>query len=334
MAARAVKAHAVYAVVGKDRFLRDDAVSGLLDALASAMDDMGPTRFEGSEAVLAEVLDEVRTLSLLGGRRIAIVEEADAFITAHRKPLERYCAEAADTGSLILSCNALAANTRLHKIIADQGSIIRCEMPKGRAVVGWIQNRAKSRYGKSISAPAAGALREQIGDAPGLLDSELAKLTAYVAERPEITAADIGALTGRHREEKVFAVIDAVSEGDAAAALRNWEQVLATDRSAPARAIAGLAWGVRRLLEAHRSWSRGTNLFSLARSMYTDAAILERRLERTSMAQLEQQQRDLLSADLAVKTGASQVNSAVEKFIVKHCVQSRDARPTQGRVYG
>ena len=82
-------------------------------------------------------------------------------------------------------------------------------------------------------------LREHVGDAPGLLDAELGKLAIYVGERVEITAADIAALTGRHREEKVFAVTDAMSSGDTQTALRQWEQVLATDRAAPARAIAG-----------------------------------------------------------------------------------------------
>jgi hypothetical protein len=37
-----------------------------------------------------------------------------------------------------------------------------------------------------------------------------------------------------------------------------------------------------------------------------------------TIEELEAQQRDLLAADLAVKTGASTVDLAVEKFIVKH----------------
>lgn len=333
MSAPAIDVHSVYAVVGKDRFLRNNLVADLLRRLAPEADEMGPTRFNGPEAGLAEVLDEVRTLSLLGGRRIVIVEEADRFITAHRQAMERYCANADDGGSLILACDALATNTRLYKIIAQHGSVIRCEVLKGRDVATWIQRRAKEQYGKGLSAQAARALREHIGDVPGLLDAELVKLAAYVGTRPDIAPADIGALTGQHREEKVFAVIDAVSIGDASTALRNWEQVLATDRAAPARAIAGLAWGVRRLLETHRAWTQGANLYSLARRMYTDPDVLERRLKRTSHTQLEEQQRDLLTADLDVKTGASRVDSAVEKFIIKHCVQSRTACGTREGTY-
>ena len=128
----------------------------------------------------------------------------------------------------------------------------------------------------------------------------------------------VDTLIGNHREEKIFAVTDAISSQDAATALRCWEQVLATDRAAPGRAIAGLAWGVRRLLEARRDWEAGGNIRELARRMYTDPGVLRSRLERVTTEQLEAQQRDLLAADLAVKTGASTAASAVEKFIITH----------------
>ena len=142
----------------------------------------------------------------------------------------------------------------------------------------------------------------------------------YIGDRDEIAMPDIAALTGRHREEKVFAVTDALDVGDVAGALSHWRQVLATDRAAPARALAGLAWGVRRLLEVSRQWRGGADLQTLARSMYTDPQILRQRLQRVSLEQLESRQRDLLAADLDVKTGLTTVESAIEKFIIKHTV--------------
>lgn len=309
----------VYAVVGHDRLLRNDAVAAILEHLEKDSDALGPTRVNGPEAELAEVLDDVRTVSLLGSRRIVIVDDADPFITEYRPSLERYCAGAWEGGSLILLCSSLPKNTRLYKIIAEKGSVISCESPKGRALLPWMQSRARTKYGKRLGPDGAQRLREQLGDEPGILDAELSKLAAYVGDRPEITPADINALTGHHREEKVFGVIDAMLSGNAQAALRDWEQVWATDRAAPGRAIAGLAWAVRRLLDAHRDWRGGVSIHALAKRMFTDANALQRRLERLSAARLEHFQRDLLDADLAVKTGLSKVDVAIEKFIVKHC---------------
>ena len=82
---------AVVAIVGSDPFLRSDALVRVLEPVRSEMGDLGPMRFEGDRAVPADVLDEVRTPSLLGGLRVAIVEDADEFISANRELMERYC---------------------------------------------------------------------------------------------------------------------------------------------------------------------------------------------------------------------------------------------------
>lgn len=320
MTATSSKLHAVYAVVGKDRFLRNESLESILRTLAPQMDTLGPTRVDGKNASLADVLDDVRTPSLLGGRRVVIVDDADDCISEFREKLEKYCAAPASDGCLIFLCDSLPKNTKLRKIISVSGEVIEYEPPKGRALVSWIVRRAREVHGKTVNDAAARVLKEHVGDSLAGLDTELAKLTAYVGDRPEITPKDVDAATGEHREEKVFAVLDAITDGDTVGALRAWEQVWATDRAAPGRAIGGLAWSVRRLLEVLREWERGGDLDAIARKkgLYTDSATLRRRLERTGVAQLRELQRDLLAVDMAAKTSLSSVDIGVERFIIKH----------------
>lgn len=308
----------VYAVYGAERFLQTEAVDEILRTLASEMDDLGPTRFDGTRATVADVLDEVRTLSLLGSRRVAVVEDAAPFITANRDALERYCAAPVAEASLILVCTSLPSNTRLHKAIAKCGTLVKCDLLKPRAIGAWLTDRASKRHGKRLASTAAHRLFEHLGAPLGVLDAELSKLAAYVGDRDEITVQDIEALTGQHREEKVFGVIDAVSSKDCAGALRHWEQVMATDPAASGRAIAGLAYGMGKLIEAKRDWEAGVNIMTLSRKMFTDVDVLTRRLQSATLEQLEQRRRDLLDADLAVKTGLVPMGKAVEKFIVTH----------------
>ncbi len=315
----------VCAVVGGDRFLRNEALVRFLGPPSADCDALGPSRVDGSKAELAEVLDEVRTPSLLGGRRVVIVEEADAFISAHRTALEKYCSSPSQTGVLVFLSNTLPRNTRLCRIIEASGTVCRLVAPKGPAIVNWIIKRARAPYDKQLTHDGAATLRRHVGDSLGSLDSELSKLAAFVGERDQITVADIETLTGQQREERVFAVMDAIGSKDTESALRHWEQVLATDRAAPSRAIGGLAWSVRQLLGARREWENGTSIRELAGKMHTDPDLLRLRLERTTVEQLEAQQRDLLAADLAAKTGASTVEVAIEKFIVKHCATSASA---------
>jgi DNA polymerase-3 subunit delta len=184
--------------------------------------------------------------------------------------------------------------------------------------VGWAADRAKATYGKRLGQSAAYRLREHIGDSPGAMDAELAKLSSYVGERGEITTDDIAALTGQLREEKSFAVLDAIASGDAGSALGLWAQTLATDKAAPALAIGGLSFGLRRLLEARVEYDSGVHVGTLARKLFTSPDIAEQRLRRCNPEMLREMQRDLLAVDLAVKTGGSTVGIAIEKFIVTH----------------
>lgn len=308
----------VHALIGSDRLLRQEALSALLAAAKETCDSLDVTRVDGADAELADVLDEVRTVSLFGGGRAVIVEDADAFVSDHRRALERYCEDPSNTGRLILLCNTMPKNTRLYRHINQLGGIVACAPPRPQEVTAWIGRRAKEIYDKNLTPRAATMLRDFVGDAPSMLDAEINKLADYVGGRVTITEEDIEAITGRHREEKVFVVTDAMAAGHADEALSHWEQVWATDRAAPGRAIPGLAWGVRRLLDARRAWAKGANLHALSRSMFTDPTTLRRRLESVTDEQLEAQQRDLLAADVAVKTGGSTVDVAVEKFIVKH----------------
>ncbi len=330
MAMRKTSSDGVVAIVGNDSILRGDALMRVLEPLRSDMGELGPMRFEGERASAAEVLDEVRTPSLLGGTRVAIVEDADDFISANREIMERYCAGPVAGSVLILLCNSLPRNTRLYKIIEAHGQIVACEAPKGPAFATWITQRASAAYGKKIAPSAAQNLRRLLGDSPGWIDAELGKLASFVGDRPEITAPDVNEVTDQRREEKVFGVMDAMASGDATGALCLWDQVLSTDRAAPGRALAGLALKVRQMIEAFDEFRATGQVFAASKRMFMDAGELRNRLERISRRQLIEQQHDLLEADLAVKTGLSSLPLSIEKFIVKHtrepAPRARDAR--------
>ena len=279
MSSKQEKIESVYAVFGPEPFLKTETVSRICQtAMDSGEAEDGPNRVDGSDTDLATVLDEVRTYSLLGGRRMVVVEDADSLIKKHRAALENYCASPADSGTLILVCNSLAANTRLYKAIAKTGKVIKCEPIKGRDLASWICHRAGEKYGKQMDSRTAWTLRENVGNSLGALDAELSKLALYVADRKQITTADIEALVGHHREEDVFGVTDAMASGDTAKAFAQWERVLATDRAAPMRAVGGLAWGIRKLLDLKAQAEAGASVYSLAKQAYTQPEILKRRL--------------------------------------------------------
>jgi len=327
--------HPVYAVYGDESFLKQQAVDGIVRAVVGAEPgSMGPSRFDGDEVKPADVLDELRTLGLLGDRRLVIVDPADGFITKHRKVLEDYCAAPSEHGCLVLVCRSLPKNTRLHKAIAAGGRVVECTAPRPYQVGAWIVQRARETYGKAVDRAAAEHLRDLIGTDLGMLNNELGKLSVYVRDRKQIVPADVEALVGRHREETIFRVTDAMAAGDASVALAAWEQVLATDREAPARAIGGLAWSIRELLKAKQSVAAGASVHSLIPRFGRDPGEVARRLDRADAGRLQEQLCDLYEVDLATKTGLADVAPAVEAFIVKHTRLGVSKPPSRSLVGG
>ncbi|MEK6798739.1 MAG: DNA polymerase III subunit delta [Planctomycetota bacterium] len=310
-------ARPVIAIVGTDRFLLRQALERLLQE-ASRDRGVDPVWLDGRSATPAEVLDEVRTPSLLGDRRMVIVDDADELIEGNRKTLERYCSDPAAEGCLVLLCRSLPRNTNLYKVIAKLGGFMQVEPPAGRDIVPWIVRRASEVHGKRMNHAAAERLQEHIGDAPGLLDAELGKLATYAGGRDEITAKDVDEVCGNLREEKVFGLVDAIGAGDAATAIQLWRQALATDKAAEHKAIGGLAYAVGELLKACRLRDRGRSVATMQGEVRVPAWVLSRQLGWASTSRMQRMQRDLLEADVAIKTGLSSPAIAIEKFILNN----------------
>jgi len=139
--------------------------------------------------------------------------------------------------------------------------------------------------------------------------------------RTDIRVEDIDAVVGVSREQTVFKITDAIANRQAPQALSLWRQVLATDRDAPFRAIGGLAFGVRKLVQAKAHVEAGGSARSAigALRIFTDAASLDRQLARFSHAEWEDLLLRLLRIDYGSKSGLGDVDCAVEKLIVDLC---------------
>lgn len=318
----------VYVVYGADDFLR----RGQLDALLSKLmggegDGLGLTTIDGSskDTQLSDVLDALRTPSLLASETVVCVRDADNFVTEHRSRLEDYVSAPSPDGILVLECRSWRSNTKLHKAIHAKKGAIGIEKPKGwkeirQWMTSWIENQA-GVHDCRLERGIAARLYEQVGEDLGLLDNELEKLATYVLPRKSVGMGDVDALVGHSREQTVFRITDAIAERNAQKALALWHQVLATDRAAPYKAVGGLAVGLRKLVQAKAHIAEGGNAFSAKKALqiFTDGSSLERQLKRFSFRQWEDILLRLLRIDYGSKSGLGNVEQAMEKLIVDLC---------------
>lgn len=217
----------IYAVFGDDDYLKSESVGAIIRVAFEGKDGgMGLSRVPGSQAELADVLDELRTLPFLAKRRVVVVEDADPFVTAYRKELETYLEKPSSTGVLVLVVKSWPSNTRLAKLVSQIGVAVDAKAPKESELPSWMVQMAKARWGQKLEAEAARLLLDLVGPEPGLLASELEKLSVAVSPNSAIRAQDVSRWVSAGRMESIWETLDAATLGRTADALEGLERLI------------------------------------------------------------------------------------------------------------
>ncbi|NLX99441.1 MAG: DNA polymerase III subunit delta [Rhodopirellula sp.] len=241
----------VCAVFGADPFLKRQVLLRIRQAvLGTGEGDISLTSFEGKTAKWSDVQDELSTLAMFGdGKRMAVVEEADDFVSRFRTELEDYVGKPASTGVLVLDLKTLAANTRLYKAIDTSGLLVDCNAPAAAGVSKWLRSWAKQAHGFQLDASAAEALAEMVGPELGLLDQELAKLALSVGPGGAVTVDKVRQMVGSWRARTAWEMLDAVMDGKPAEAIVQLDRLLLAGEH-PIAILAQISASLRRLAAA------------------------------------------------------------------------------------
>lgn len=288
----------------------------------------------GDKAVWRDVKDELSTVALFGSsRRLVIVEDADDFVKDNRPALEDYVARPARTGTLVLDVKTWPKTTRLYKALSESGWQIDCSAPTPAKLLKWVSSWAKDRHGAELPSAAAELLIEIVGPELGLLDQEIAKLAAYAGAAP-IAPQMVHDLVGGWRTKTTWEMIDAATEGDAAAALAQADRLLGAGEHPLALlgpigyVLRQYAAAARRIEQAQAAGGKITVAQALEQAGVKPFAInkAEPRLRQLGRQRAGQLYRWLLDADLDLK-GASNLAPRVvlERLIVRMAKQGKGA---------
>ena len=308
----------VYAVYGDEPYLRHEAIESICRlALGSDPDDLAITRFAGDKSNLANVLDEARTLPFLSPKRVVVVEDADAFVSAHRAELEHYTEHPSSSGVLVLSVKSWPGNTRLAKRVEQVGVAVECTAPSEAALPAWLISLARAR-GVKLEKDAAQLLVELVGPEPGVLSSEVEKLSVYVGDKKVIGSDDVARMVGAGRVQAIWKVIDAATVGQTSRALIDLDRLIASGES-PVGLLNAISWSLRRLHYAGMLRRARRNLADACdEAGLRSIKAVEKQHAHLGPARVARLPAMLLKADLDLK-GSSQLPDRVvlERLIVE-----------------
>ena len=174
------------------------------------------------------------TLSLFGGRRLVLVRGVGDLPAKTADRLRDALAEARRAGpgwpaegTTVLLVAAGADRRAPGLRILPEADQVEVRPPTGRAVVGWVRERARSA---SLELPpdAAQALVDLIGEDLTRLAAEIEKAAIYAGGDRRVSEEVVRALAGETRTRQYWELTQALEEARRSDALRIVSQLLAS----------------------------------------------------------------------------------------------------------
>ena len=214
---------------GSELMLKRQIMDQLRAALQKAYGQVQIVLFDGKTVPLAEVLDELRTFSLMQNHKLVIVDEADQFVNQQTRPaLERYTAAPLENATLVLRATGWRVG-KLDKLIEKVGIKLKCDPLSVRQARQWLIKRSEKAYDCRLSLQTAEALVHRLGSDLGKLEGELGKLAVLAGASQRIDLNMVEQVAGRSSDQEAWAMQEAVLES-----------LLGTGPAASAPAIARL----------------------------------------------------------------------------------------------
>ncbi len=123
---------------------------------------------------------------------------------------------------LMLISEEVDKRKKLYKYLKDTHTVIDLSVETGasskaqktqKAVLADLIKSTLAGYGKTLEPQAVEILYERVGFHPVALVNELRKLVDYVGEAQRITLPDVDAMVGRTRQEAIFELTGALTNG-------------------------------------------------------------------------------------------------------------------------
>jgi DNA polymerase-3 subunit delta len=246
---------------GKERFLKLEVLQLLKRELFGdeAEESFGDSTVQGKTADYLKVMDELKTVSMWQPRRLLILEEADEFVTAHRAQLENYVLSPARKSVFVIDVKTWPSNTKLAKLVKDQGLAIECQELAGAKLISWVMEWTKQRHKKTMMGQAASELVNLAGEGMGFLEREISKLVDYIGDRDKITPEDVQLLVGGWKTETTWTMLNAVRDQNYGEALELLDQLLDSGE-APMKLLGGIGFVFRKYAEATQRVQQGRPL--------------------------------------------------------------------------
>lgn len=198
---------------------RAEAESG-----AAGLEIFEPIEGRGSPDADA-VCAAIPTMSLVAERRYLLVDGVEKWRDSQAGRVAEAMATLPPETTLVLIGHGKVSAKLAKAVTAAGGEVRAFEAPKATELPRYLVGQAQAR-GFNLAPDAARDLIHRMGSDPIRLGHELDRLALWAGEQGQVSAEDLAAMVADSSEAVVWALSDAVLEGDGARAIRLGEELL------------------------------------------------------------------------------------------------------------
>jgi len=319
----------VYAVFGRDRYRMREFVSFAADKLLGEDGkELGLFKFDTSETPVEAAVEEADAMPFFVSRKLVVVRDetvlaaggkdgrlqhdVDRLIAYLRKPCET------SVLMFVVHSDKLDERRKAVKMLKEMDAVIEFAELDGRDLVRWIMRRA-AQQGRSIGEEAAEALIRRAGTNLQTLAAETDKLCLYAGPGGAVLPEHVEALTAPALEEDVFALVDALTEGDTGRAVSLYRQLLER-KEEPIRIAALIARQFRIMLQVKELASRSLPNRQIAAQLGLHPYAVRLAAEKArawSEERLAERLREIAELDYRMKTGQIGKELGLELYLLQ-----------------
>lgn len=314
-----------YIFHGEDTHTQKETLNDVISKLGDpSMLELNTTKLEGRGLTLGALQDACNAMPFLAPKRVVIVED---LLTS--KPdkkmldgLKGYLPQMPDTARLFFLESKGLSNKNAMVKLADgekNGYQKLFDRPQGAQLERWIIQRA-AELGGQMHPRAANMLAVNVGNSLSLLDQEIQKLVMYKGiTEPimQITAEDVAVMSPYAAEANIFDLVDAIGNRNGQRAAVLLTKKLA-EGAEPFMIFSMIVRQFRLLIQVKELADGGMRPPAISKELRMHSFVagkIYQQAQSFSMDQLERIHEHLLQVDVQVKTGKTDMVTALNMLV-------------------
>ena len=305
----------VYLLYGTEDFEIEEEIK----KLSKDIDEMNISKYDLNNDMLSLALEDAKTISLFGDKKLVIVDNANMFTGSTSKDselIEEYLNHINDNTTLILIVHNDKLDTRkkITKLIKKVGKVQ--EFNDELDTTSLVRRLFKDY---NIDYKTIQLFIDRVGNNPLIIQSEINKIKIYKDNDKNITEEDILNLTAKLIEIDIFKLIDYIVRKNKEKALELYYEMLKMNEE-PIKIVVILANQFRIMYQSKELLKKGYSEKDIASTLkihpYRVKLAIQNSRNYTSDILLKNLNA-LADIDIGIKTGTINKDLALELFILK-----------------